>query len=152
MPMPPTTDVTLRIGELADAADVGVETVRFYERRGLLPAPPRTASGYRMYNADDVRRLRVIRRSRDLGFSLREIGELLNVGTDAGPQASCEPLMEQVRNKVAALDTRIAELQRMRHALQSLHDCCDTAHLEECRVLAALAGDDQDEADSPGTH
>ena len=147
--MPATTDNTFRIGELADAAGVGVETVRFYERRGLLPSPPRTASGYRMYSPDDVRRLRIIRRSRDLGFSLQEISELLDVGADVGPQESCAPLMERVQHKVAALDSRIAEMQRMRDALKTLHDCCDSSHIGHCRVMAALAGDSGD--DIPGT-
>lgn len=77
----------LRTGELARQAGVNVETLRFYERKGLLPAPPRRASGYREYPAEAVGLVRFIRRAKELGFSLREIKELLNIR--AGPRATC---------------------------------------------------------------
>jgi DNA-binding transcriptional MerR regulator len=75
---------TLTIGKLASAADVGVDTVRFYERAGLLKKPPRSASGYRLYDAADAVRLRFIRRSKALGFSLDEIVELLKLNDGGG--------------------------------------------------------------------
>ena len=77
----------LTIGEVAKAADIGVETVRFYEREGLIAEPPRRQSGYRQYPPDTIRRLRFIRRAKDLGFTLKEIGELLDLHVD--PTRSC---------------------------------------------------------------
>ncbi|MGE0432071.1 MAG: heavy metal-responsive transcriptional regulator [Planctomycetota bacterium] len=146
----PATPPTYLISELAEAAGMGVETVRFYERKGLLPAPPRSASGYRLYRADDVRRAKIIRRARTLGFSLAEIAALLDEDAGARCRAgdhhsgntcpSCEPVMQRVQEKIDAIDRRIAELQQMRDALQQLHDDCPGGDLDACRVMAALAG------------
>lgn len=110
------------IGEVARRADVNVETIRYYERRGLLEEPPRTDAGYRQYPASTVRRIRFVKRAQELGFSLREIDELLRLRVEAG--APCRAVLERTREKIADIDGRIADLERMRAALQPLVEAC----------------------------
>src|SRR5690349_19187830 len=105
---------SFNIGKLARAAGVGVDTVRFYERAGLLPEAPRTASGYRTYAAADVGRLRFIRRAKALGFSLEEIAELLRLAQGKGGRAAVKALAER---RVLDLDRRIRELTTFRDTL-----------------------------------
>lgn len=128
---------TLTIGQLADAAGVSVQTVRFYERKGLLPEPPRSASGYREYPESDVARLGFIRRAQGLGFTLAEIGELLSLRMDAGTTPG--QVRERVEEKIADVDARIAELARIRAALSSMAGACDVhGPLGDCPFLEAL--------------
>lgn len=127
---------SLTIGQLAARAGVGVETVRFYERRGLLAAPPRRPSGYRMYGDEVVRRLRFIRRAQELGFSLAEIEELLALRGDS-PDA-CQAARERAAAKLADLDERMADLERMREALAALAHSCDAHVGAGCPILEAL--------------
>jgi MerR family copper efflux transcriptional regulator len=110
---------TLSIGQVAKRAGVGVETVRFYEREGLLEEPPRRASGYRQYSEEVVTRLRFIRRAQQLGFSLKEISELLLLRVDA--QTSCEEVKQRTEAKLAEVERKMVELQRMRQALLQVH-------------------------------
>src|SRR6266568_3332545 len=109
---------TLSIGQVARRAGVGVETVRFYEREGLLEEPPRRASGYRQYSEEVVTRLRFIKRAQQLGFSLKEISELL-LRVDA--QTSCEEVKGRTEAKIAEVERKMVELQRMRQALLQVH-------------------------------
>ncbi len=110
------------IGELAGAAGVGVETVRFYEREGLLPEPPRTDSGYRVYDHDAVRRVRFILRAKELGFTLSETKELLELRvTDP---AACGEVEATTRAKIVDVEARIRELERIRTALGGLVRAC----------------------------
>src|SRR5260370_15441114 len=96
---------TLSIGQVARRAGVGVETVRFYEREGLLEEPPRRASGYRQYSEQVVSRLRFIKRAQQLGFSLKEIAELLQLGVDA--QTSCEKIKLRTGAKIAEVERKM---------------------------------------------
>jgi MerR family transcriptional regulator, copper efflux regulator len=96
-----TMPMEMLIGELANAADVGVETIRFYERKGLLPEPPRSDAGYRLYDAEAVRRVRFIRKAKDLGFTLSETKDLLDLRvTDT---STCEDVANRARLKIRAV-------------------------------------------------
>lgn len=128
----------LRIGEVASRAGVRIDTVRYYERAGLLPEPARRPSGYRVYNTTAVRRLRFIRRAKTLGFSLEEIGELLDISAKRDVRA----VKRAAQKKLAAVDARLAELQRVRDALAGLIDHCPGhGRAENCPILAALNND-----------
>src|SRR5215469_14163370 len=102
----------LTIGQLARRAGVGIETVRFYERQGLLAEPARRASGYRQYTEDVVTRLRFIRRAKELGFSLREIAELIALRLD--PTKTCGDVRRRAKAKVADIEAKIRDLERMK--------------------------------------
>ena len=130
----------MKIGTLARQADVAIDTVRYYERQGLLPAPERTESGYRSYAPGDVARLRFIRRAKTLGFTLGEIRELLELtGRREQDMAGVKSAAIQ---KLADVDARIAELQRMRGGLERLvASCPGHGPLEHCPILDALSGD-----------
>lgn len=122
---------TLTIGQLAEAAGVHLETVRYYERRGLLPEPPRSAAGYRLYGLDDVDRLRLITRAKALGFTLREVGALLD--DDArGP----EQVLAAVERKLADLEVRQQELEQTRRRLLVLSERCADGDDAGCSSLA----------------
>lgn len=124
-------------GRLAAAADVGVETVRYYERIGILPEPPRTEGGYRQYRERDLRRLRFIRGAKELGFRLEEIGELLELRT--GPDLSCDAAAATADRAIERIDASLAELKTMRRALTRLREACasETA-TGHCPILDAL--------------
>lgn len=130
--------MSLTIGKLAHAAGVNIETIRYYERRGLLEAPPRSAAGYRRYTPAAVRRVRFIRQAKALGFSLEEIAELLSLRAD--PAGTCADVRSRVGDKVDAIDRKIAELARMRAVLTDLADSCDSARapVDECPIVQAL--------------
>lgn len=133
----------LLIGELARRVGLRLTTVRFYERRGLLPEPDRTAAGYRRYSAADVDRLRFIRRAKDLGFSLQEIAGLLALNGD--PAADCEQIRKTAAAKIATVDTRIERLRRMRAALlQLMEQCPGEGTSLNCPILSALNDDAED--------
>lgn len=112
----------LTISQVASSAGVGIETVRFYERQGLIPEPPRSPSGYRLYPPEIVGRIRFIRRSKELGFSLKEVAELLSL-RDA-PTARPGPIIEMLRAKLRDIDDRIATLRASRAALDDLIAGC----------------------------
>ncbi len=126
------------IGELANASGVGVETVRFYEREGLLPEPPRTGGGYRVYDADAVRRIRFILRAKELGFTLAETRELLDLRV-TDPTA-CDDVEATARAKIADVAARIQELERIRTVLGDLvRACAGNERTGECPILDSLA-------------
>ncbi len=130
------------IGQLARRAGVGVETVRFYERQGLLAPPPRGTSGYRQYPEDAVARLHFIRRAKALGFSLREIRELLSLQVD--PTGSSGEVQARAHAKLAAIDGKIRTLRQMRQRLVRLSTACDgRAPLNVCPILKALETHEQ---------
>ncbi len=133
----------LSIGEVARQASVGVETVRFYERQGLLAEPQRRASGYRQYDEEAVAVLRFIRRAKELGFTLKEIKGLLALRLDAS--ATRAEVRRQAREKVADIEGKIADLQRMRDVLQALVKTCHgNGSTTGCPILAALEGTGDD--------
>jgi MerR family transcriptional regulator, copper efflux regulator len=131
----------LRIGDVAKRAGVNLETVRFYERKGLLPAPPRAPSGYRAFSDDAVRRVRMIKRTQALGFSLKEITELLAIGVD--PDGTCADVRERTMAKLADIDGKIAALRRMKKALAAIAaKCPGRGPSTACPLLESLdAGD-----------
>ncbi len=109
------------IGELADAAGVSVETVRFYQRRQLLPEPERVGGRYRRYGDDDLDRLRYIRRAKELGFTLAEVAELLDAATSGSPDA----ILRATRARLADLDAQAARIDDQRRRLRLLARACD---------------------------
>jgi DNA-binding transcriptional MerR regulator len=127
------------IGRLAEAADVSVDTVRYYERRGLLAEPRRTAGGFRDYDEAALRRHRALRRAQTLGFTLDEAAGLLALSRDAHADAAA--VHRRTVEKITDLDARIAELQRTRDALAELADACGGRDetRAECPILRALA-------------
>ncbi len=128
---------TLTIGQLAKQAGVGVETVRFYERKALLDRPPRTASGYRQYSQDVVRRIRFIRLAKELGFSLKEVAELLSLRVD--PETTCAEVKAQAEDKIADIDAKLHDLQRMKETLVRLVTTCSgRGPISQCPILDAL--------------
>ena len=122
------------IGGLAKAAGVGVETVRYYQRRGLLPEPARPPGEIRRYGDDDVRRLRFIRSAQAAGFTLNEIKELLELDA-ADDRARARDL---AKSRVAALDEKIAELRSARDALAALATACAHKRSGPCPILSAF--------------
>jgi len=127
----------LTIGRIAQQADVGIDTIRFYERRGLLPKPQRTSSGYRIYTSDTIRRLNFIRKAKLLGFVLEEIISLLELQDSKGAKAEVKAL---TRRKLEQIDTKISDLERMREVLSALeHDCEGTGDVRTCPIIEALS-------------
>ena len=127
------------IGEVARRAEVGVDTVRHYERLHLLPPPARRPSGYRQYADADVRRLRFIRRAKALGFSLEDIRSLLELSADG--DRGVRGVHARAQARLDDIEARIAELQRMRRGLKKLVDACPgDGRLDGCPILAALGG------------
>jgi MerR family copper efflux transcriptional regulator len=127
----------MTVGKLAKTAGVNIETVRYYEQRGLLPKPSRKESGYRLYSQEDVRRLRFILRAKELGFSLREIQELLELRVDA--KTNCDGVREQAEGKISDIEQKIADLERMREVLVKLATACrNRGATDACPVLEAL--------------
>ena len=130
----------LTIGQLADQGRVNVQTIRYYERRGLLPRPTRSSSGYRLYGADAVKRLSFVRRAQLLGFSLLEIEELLSLRVRPG--TTCADIRGKAREKIAMVDRKIEELTRIRGALGRLATLCrGKGPTSECAILEALDAD-----------
>src|SRR5262249_10440299 len=128
---------TLTIGQVARQAGVGVETVRFYEREGLLAEPARRESGYRQYEGGAVARLRFIRRAKELGFTWKEIRELLALRDD--PDAGRADVRQRAERKVADIEARVRDLVRMRDALGRLAAACHgDGPAEGCPILEAL--------------
>ncbi len=127
----------MKIGEVAKAAGIGIDAVRFYEREGLIPEPARRPSGYRMYSPDVVLSLRFIRRAKELGFSLKEISELLSLETAA--EATAADVRELAEAKLADIKERIRALQRMRRALQkATESSTGQGSTSGCSILQTL--------------
>lgn len=128
---------SLTIGQLARKAQVNVETVRYYERRGLMPEPPRRESGYRQYSQDAAARIAFIKRAQELGFSLKEISELLSLR--AGSDSTCADVKKRAEDKVASIEENIRDLERIKSALMELIATCQgRGSTSECPILDAL--------------
>jgi MerR family copper efflux transcriptional regulator len=133
------TNSHLSIGVVARRAGIGIDTIRYYEREGLLPAPRRRASGYRDYDAGAIEQLRFIRRAKDLGFSLDEIRELLALSTDR--ERGVKGVKQRAQVRLDAVEQRIRELKRMQKGLKQLIAACPGhGALEHCPILRALSG------------
>jgi Hg(II)-responsive transcriptional regulator len=127
----------MRTGQVAAEAGVNVQTLRYYERRGLLPEPERRESGYRVYGPDAVRTVRFIKRAQELGFALRDAQTLLALA--AGGPESCDAARELAEVKIAELDRRIADLRAIRTSLKRLADTCEKPRRErECPLLQSI--------------
>jgi MerR family mercuric resistance operon transcriptional regulator len=128
---------TLSIGQLSKEASVNIETVRYYERRGLLPEPKRRESGYREYSQDDVFRIKFIKRAQELGFTLKEISELLELRVDS--TTTCGEVKKQAEAKIADIEEKIGALKKMKAALGKLASSCnENAPLDGCPILEYL--------------
>ena len=129
--------MTLTIGQVAAAAAVNIQTIRYYERRGLFTAPRRTPSGYRQYAQEAVTRLRFIKHAQELGFSLKEIQELLALRVRHG--AACDTVERKTRQKIELVDRKIRDLERIRDSLEQLAAACASRRpTDECPILEAL--------------
>jgi MerR family transcriptional regulator, gold-responsive activator of gol and ges genes len=126
----------VNIGEAAEASGVSAKMIRYYEQVGLIPPVDRTASGYRAYSRTEVNVLHFIRRARDLGFSVDEIGELLELWRDRSRQSA--EVKRIARSHIAELQQKIENLQQMKNTLQSLIDCCAGDERPDCPILADL--------------
>lgn len=127
----------MRTGELAGRAGVNVQTLRYYERRGLLEAPPRSGTGYRAYPPEALRVVRFVKRAQQLGFTLDEIEELLHLA-DGGPD-NCEGARAVAQARLADLDAKIADLRRMRDSLDRLVATCTRPPGDrDCPLLHAI--------------
>jgi Hg(II)-responsive transcriptional regulator len=132
------TSKPLTIGHLAGHAGVGVETIRYYQRRGLLPLPDRQNGAYRSYSEEQVDRIRFIKRAQELGFSLDEVAELLRLhdGTDR------DSIRRIAAERLAEIRGRIADLEKMRTMLEGLIDSCEHTDTEHaCPIIGALSGE-----------
>ncbi len=133
---------SLKVGELAKQAGVNLQTIHYYERRGLLAKPPRTESNYRAYPQDAVLRVRFIKRAQELGFTLREIKELLSLR--AAPRTGCADVRNRARAKLQDIDDKVRTLRAMRKALTKLiGECSGRGPVTECPILEALDSKDE---------
>ena len=124
-------------GELARQGGVNIETIRYYERQGLLPKPSRSPSGYRLFSPEDVRRLRFIRRAQELGFSLKEIKELLALRID--PRGTSRDVRRRAEAKIADIEGKIESLRAMKKSLARLTAACSgEGSVGDCPILESL--------------
>lgn len=130
----------MRSSEVAERAGVNVQTLRYYERRGLVAEPPRTGAGYRVYPLEAVETVRFVKRAQELGFTLDEVQELLHLA-DGGP-ADCDTARDLAEARVSALDTKIGDLLRMSDSLAELVTTCERPQADRrCPLLSALHPD-----------
>lgn len=128
---------TLTIGQIAKTCGVGVETIRFYEREGLIPQPPRPVVGFRHYPPETVRRILFIHQSKALGFSLREIRDLLSLRVDSAK--NCNLVRKHAESKIVDIEKKIETLASLRQALKKLVDACGSrSTTDECPILEVL--------------
>lgn len=133
----------LTMSRLARLGGVNLETIRYYERQGLLAKPPRTAAGYRVFPSETARRLRFIKRTQKLGFSLREIRDLLSLRIRPGTGRA--HILARARAKIADVDQKIRSLQAIKQTLRSLTDRCDgCGPVAACPILESLDHEDAD--------
>jgi len=131
----------MTIGKVAQRAGVGVETVRFYERKGLIERPRRRNSGFRQYPPDAVRRIRFIKRAQDLGFTLTEIAELLDLRLEPG--CTCGDIKNRAEQKAKDIDRKVRDLRRMKRSLNELITACDgNGDVNGCPILNSLGAED----------
>jgi len=127
----------LRIGHLAQLGGVNLETIRYYERRGLIPKPERTAAGYRQFSPDAARRLRFIKRAQELGFSLDEVRELLALGAD--PRQDRATIRARAHVKIDDINRKIVALTAMKETLHQLVNRCEhCGPSAQCPIVASL--------------
>ena len=131
----------LTIGELGEKAHVNIETLRYYERRGLLPSPPRSAANYRLYPPEALKVVRFIKHAQELGFSLKEIEELLSLRSI--PEAQCADVKRLAQEKIKDIDGKIATLQALRDVLATLLIACPgQAPVQQCPILETIVAEE----------
>ncbi|HDO25436.1 MAG TPA: MerR family transcriptional regulator [Nitrospirae bacterium] len=129
--------MTMTIGQLAKKAGVNIETIRYYERRELIPKPHRRKSGYSEYSNEFVKRIQFIRHAKELGFSLKEVHELLSLRLD--PETPCSEVRKRAEVKISDIDERIKNLQQIKKSLLKLSEACQrSCPISECPILEAL--------------
>ncbi len=126
----------LGIGEVARRADCKVETVRYYERIGILPAPERSAGGQRRYDTEHLKRLNFVRRARGLGFTLDEVRNLLRLADGTDP--TCAEVAEIARGHLGGIRSKIANLRRLEAVLDDLVDDCASGKMPHCPIIESL--------------
>ena len=132
----------MSIGELSNESGVKIVTIRYYEEIGLLPSPARTAANYRAYNQEHAKRLRFIRRCRDLGFSLDQIRDLFRLSAENTP--SCAEICQVAERHLAAVEEKLADLSRLASELRRISRRCNGRRpIAECRILEALSHPDR---------
>ncbi len=132
------TSETITISQLAKRSAVSLETIRYYERQGLLLKPPRSTAGYRLFPLDDVRRVRFIRRAQELGFSLKEIKELLALRVTPGTTTA--DVRKRAEAKITDIEEKVQTLRAMKKALTRLTaTCCGDGSISECPILESLS-------------
>ena len=132
------SESSLTRGDLARAIGCNIETIRYYEKTGLLPDPPRSAAGYRIYSAAHATRLRFILRARELGFSMEDIRGLM--GLDDGAAPTCAEVKERTKRHLADVRAKIADLRRIESVLAATASRCSGAEVPNCPVLDAISG------------
>ena len=138
----------LRTAEVAERAGVNVETLRFYERKGILPAPPRRASGYRDYPPETVERVRFIKRAQELGFSLREVQELLELRQTG--RAKAGRVRKVAETKLEEIEHKIRDLEAMKQSLSDLLCACNgRTTVAACPIIESLSGCERCRPDRP---
>lgn len=132
---------TLTIGKLAKSCDVNIDTVRYYERMGLLMPLDRTASGYRVYDPSSIKNLKFVRRAQSLGLTLEEIKELLELHHTQ--EADCADVKQRVQDKILQIQQRMDDLQTMKRGLEKLASACKGkgTRLKECSILEYFYGE-----------
>ena len=127
----------MKIGEVAKRAEIGIETIRYYERQGLLAEPQRRPSGYRQYDESVVHRLQFIRRTKDLGFTLAEIKDLLDLRFDTTTR--CEHIQHRAGLKIADIEEKIRSLQKMKRSLKKIISGCEGKDsIKDCPLLEGI--------------
>lgn len=126
----------LSIGELSKRSGANTETIRYYERIGVMPAPGRSANGYRVYGAEHLRRLSFVRRSRQLGFSLDEIRGLLRLVD--GDAYTCAQIRELTLNHVVEIRRKITDLKRLKRVMEDMAAQCSGGRAPDCAIVDAL--------------
>jgi Cu(I)-responsive transcriptional regulator len=125
------------IGTLSKLTGVNIETIRYYERIGLLPKPARTSGNYRVYGDGHVRRLTFVRRARDLGFPIEAVRSMLDLADQ--PNRPCDEVDDLVVAQLHEVERKIADLQRLRNELDRLAHQCRGGRVSECRIIEALS-------------
>lgn len=134
----------MKIGELSKATGTNAETIRYYERIGLLPKPGRTGGNYRDYGPADHERLTFIRHARSLGFDIADIRSLLDLGED--PERDCAEADRIASGHLEAVEQKVAQLERLRGELKRMIEQCQGGQLSDCRIMQALGDRERSEA------
>lgn len=141
--------ITLNIGQLASAAETPAATIRYYEKIGLLSSPTRTAGNYRRYGADDLARLTFVRRARDIGFTIEQVRNLLDLSDQK--ETDCCTVMQLTRQHLEEIEQKISDLTALKQQLTGLLGSCQGGRVADCRIIDGLKPRAHGTADRPST-